>query len=575
MASGNTISGTVDVARYIQSGLSNLWYQELCADFEVIVGDKTFRCHKVVLAAVSDYFQAMFTSGMKETVQNQCVLNDIQPEVFESTLELIYDESGKNVRALCQKGTEEIQEYLRIAGMLQMKFLKDICINYFKTNLDIHNCIEVWKIAKTLQMAVLEQYTKIYILSHFTDLVAEEFFLTLDFEDFKTLVEDSYLVVQKEETVFEAVLSWINFDKTREDKLTALLKCCSPSQLDMKYLVEVVSFHPLCRKFDEAFDIIKEAITYKFHKDKHGNLSLSLRACTGLEQIPLLLGERKTKGLKRLLGYSNRQGRWVNLKGPHRGVGKDFACCVYGDSLYITGGKSVASLNLQYNGVNCTWKEKEEMIVPLQKHTMTAQDDHLFIFGGCSLGNINGQVLAYSLEENSWDIVGELIAPVHSASSASLGGKIYIFGGVMNNSPPEDAEIADSVQIFDTKTNTCTLMSHLPNPCRFSRAVCDNKNIFVVTSNGEVIKLKGNKAETEIIAQIPDFNRYNFGAVLRDNALFIYGGVLIGDETRMRKTICSVDVISGRVSSSLSLPVPYEIHGSVLLVVNTKYFNME
>lgn len=95
MASGNTISGTVDVARYIQSGLSNLWYQELCADFEIIVGDKTFRCHKVVLAAVSDYFQAMFTSGMKETVQNQCVLNDIQPEVFESTLELIYDESGK------------------------------------------------------------------------------------------------------------------------------------------------------------------------------------------------------------------------------------------------------------------------------------------------------------------------------------------------------------------------------------------------------------------------------------------------------------------------------------------------
>ena len=589
MSLTKTNNDTINVARCIQTGLSKLRRDDICTDFEVVIGDKCFRCHKVVLAAVSDYFQAMFSSGMEETVQNKAFIKDMLPEVFESTLDLIYDESGEEVRALYRKGVEEIEEYLRVAGMLQMSFLKEICLKYYKDKLQVQNCVEIWKIGRTLQIHELQTFSWIFMLSHFTCLSKVGLLPTLDFDDFKTLIGDENLLVQKEETVCDAILSWVNFDKAREDKIVSLLKCCSLSQIDMEYLVETLSFHPLCRKFEETLEIIKQAIKYKFHKDQHGNISLSLRSCTGMEQIPILLSGRTQKSqsaLARLkaenacadiVGYSRRQGRWVRLQRPERGIGEEFAWCVFGTSFYITGGKPVETLTLRYAGDSNTWVEKAAMIVPLRKHTMTAHGDCLYIFGGCSLSDVNSQILTYNITENSWDIVGELIAPVHSASSARLDSKIYIVGGVLNNCTTDDAEVhvVDSVQVFYTKTKVCTLFCHMPNPCSFSRAVCDASSIFIVTGSGDVVVIKEDRTEAEIVAQIPDFNRTNFGSVLHKKLLSVYGGVSQENNPKLCESVFTIDISTGSVSAAKPLPAPLEVHGSLQLVVSSKNYTME
>ena len=49
-----------------------------------------FQAHRVVLAACSDYFQAMFTEPMKEQNQNDIYLSGISAIGLELVLEYIY-----------------------------------------------------------------------------------------------------------------------------------------------------------------------------------------------------------------------------------------------------------------------------------------------------------------------------------------------------------------------------------------------------------------------------------------------------------------------------------------------------
>lgn len=62
---------------------------EFC-DIDIRVGNETFTAHKVVLAAGSSYFHAMFCSGMMEDRADFVTLHEVDPKVFAALLDFIY-----------------------------------------------------------------------------------------------------------------------------------------------------------------------------------------------------------------------------------------------------------------------------------------------------------------------------------------------------------------------------------------------------------------------------------------------------------------------------------------------------
>ena len=52
-------------------GISNLKDQNELCDVTIKIGGRVFHAHKAILAATSDYFRAMFTSGFKETNERE------------------------------------------------------------------------------------------------------------------------------------------------------------------------------------------------------------------------------------------------------------------------------------------------------------------------------------------------------------------------------------------------------------------------------------------------------------------------------------------------------------------------
>ena len=75
------------------------------SDFTLKCGSKSFKVHKTILVARSDVFRAMFLSGMKEAIEGEAVITDVDDKTLEEVLYYLYTGklSGKEfvVKSLC------------------------------------------------------------------------------------------------------------------------------------------------------------------------------------------------------------------------------------------------------------------------------------------------------------------------------------------------------------------------------------------------------------------------------------------------------------------------------------------
>ncbi|KAK1364906.1 BTB/POZ and MATH domain-containing protein 3 [Heracleum sosnowskyi] len=74
----------------IGQGLKHLFDSELGCDIVFQVGDENFRAHKLILAARSPVFRAMFFGLVGDTSMDKVVLEDIEPSILKAMLLFIY-----------------------------------------------------------------------------------------------------------------------------------------------------------------------------------------------------------------------------------------------------------------------------------------------------------------------------------------------------------------------------------------------------------------------------------------------------------------------------------------------------
>ena len=94
-------------------------------DVRLKVGEDVFPAHRIVLAANSDYFHAMFTDGMKESKQEVIELKDesISPDILKIVMDSIY--TGD-----LHVNEENVFEVLAAADHLQSRMLFNSAVNF-------------------------------------------------------------------------------------------------------------------------------------------------------------------------------------------------------------------------------------------------------------------------------------------------------------------------------------------------------------------------------------------------------------------------------------------------------------
>ncbi|CAL4124027.1 unnamed protein product, partial [Meganyctiphanes norvegica] len=186
---------------------------KLC-DVTLKVAEQCFTAHRIVLAAVIPYFNAMFTHDMAESKQKEITIQGIDAEAMESLINFAY--SGK-----VKIDASNVQSLLEGSTFLQLTKVREACAEFLKHRLYPHNVLGVRTFADTLGCWSLVEACNRYLQKHFQEVSLSDEFLSLGITEVRDIVSRDELNVNSEEQMYN---SENKVRKMYSDGLTELLK---------------------------------------------------------------------------------------------------------------------------------------------------------------------------------------------------------------------------------------------------------------------------------------------------------------------------------------------------------------
>lgn len=548
-------------------GLAQFLNSQEFTDIKIIVDKKTFNCHRIVLSIMSPYFSAMFVSGMRECQDGVVHLQNVDSESFEKILKFIY--GGQDVI-----DTENVDSLLQASVMLQIKCLQDRCEEYMIEKLDSENSIGAWKLAQGHGCSSLTERAFQFILHYFEPISKSDDFLAIDCDELLQIIDNNDLNVKNEELVCEAVMRWIQSDVDKREKdVHRIFEKVRLPLMQPVYILSVLEHDRLIKDNPSCRDLLEEAKRYHLlpaRRQEFVSPRMSFRNFGDFEEVIVCAGgsDEDSKTAQHVWCYSDKKNKWFSLTSMPYDPGVEFATCAYGNAIYISGGSAKMNSMLCYISTQNKWVHCDRMLLGRRRHAMVAVGESVYVLGGYDDNNDDEYRTLMSIEQygittGSWEDASYLAVPVRSASAAVDREKIYLFGGV--TSADFDTKV---VQCFDTRLKTCTIVCELPVYCRLSSAISHDHKIYLVCPDGDIVIFFAD-GTTEIAGKLSGFDRYSFGAVLKNNSIVILGGM---DSENTFGDRITFNLLTSKSSLySYFLPLKSSGFGCVKTVINKKY----
>lgn len=204
--------------------LNKMRENQSLTDVVLRVKGKEFHAHRVILAASSRYFDAMFSSGMKESLQTEVQLTELflTERAFELLLHFIYTSflplTEANVLDIL-----EAADHLQISGAIKKCSLY-ILNNLREEKFTIETKLKICRVAENHNLAELHEEIVHAIALQFGEICSEKAFMeNVTSEELLLLLTRNDLSVPSETFLFQTVISWIKADKENRLLYTAQL----------------------------------------------------------------------------------------------------------------------------------------------------------------------------------------------------------------------------------------------------------------------------------------------------------------------------------------------------------------
>lgn len=144
--------------------LKILYENQEFSDIVLVVKGKEFNAHKMILAAHSQVFSAMFKHKMEEKRQNRVEITDIEPDVFEEMLYFIYTGKSRNLE-------NTASDLLVAADKYALDKLKAVCEQALFSKMTIETASDSLILADVCNAEQLKKHVIDFINAHSAKVV--------------------------------------------------------------------------------------------------------------------------------------------------------------------------------------------------------------------------------------------------------------------------------------------------------------------------------------------------------------------------------------------------------------------
>ena len=228
--------------------------------------------HGFWLSIQSPYFRSLFySSGMKE---NKSEVVHVKVSESEENAHLILLEAAYRADVLNDKTVDELLAVLELANKYSLKFVFKKCKYVLQTNAttfeistrimhvikEKHNMDDVEDLAATLQSILAEEFSPLDVNWQ------SEKFTSLSEPSLKYLLSSDELSVVSENTVFHALMYWMEVNGVDPADLTEegndLLAVVRFQLVTIDYLYNVINNHPIASKMPKYNELYLGGMTY-------------------------------------------------------------------------------------------------------------------------------------------------------------------------------------------------------------------------------------------------------------------------------------------------------------------------
>ncbi|XP_069042583.1 kelch-like protein 3 isoform X2 [Lepisosteus oculatus] len=420
---------TTPLGEYVTQGLKQLLDARQLCDVTLIVEGRKFTCHRALLAAVSPYFRAMFTSPLVESRLTEIRLEEVTPEVMETVIQFVYTgEAGLNL--------ETAEDLFVAANRLQVLPLQDLCSRFLFEHLSVENCLGMYSLARSHHDPLLLRASLRLVAQHFPRVSRQRDFLLLDPGTLGSLLSSDRLGVESELEVYDAARRWAEHQpRQRYLHMPALLRHLRPGLLSA----------------EESWRLEEElggAAPGGPLRPREGMFEKKI-VCIDLK--PREDGSLR-EGEFTVDCFDPRTGKWEQLAA----LGSLLCpgCTAVEGRLFVAGGVlrsgQVSAALHEYDVVRDRWLERPPMAAPRAMLGLLGCGDTLYALGGCNRGALLDSAECFDLRALAWRPGPRLPLPLRSFACAALRGRLYLMGGATLEQ--NRAAIHSGVLIYHTAT---------------------------------------------------------------------------------------------------------------------------
>ena len=507
-----TLTRTEEYSNNAERELREIRRDRDFTDIDIVVGERTFPCHRVTLAVNSPMLKRMLKSDMKEVHEGAINLHHLQSDIMEIVIDYIY-------YGTITFHDDKLMGLIYAADYLLMDELKRRCVAQVLSLLSPENVLSWLEVGVRLNIDEIKSQCKEMMISHMPEISDQADFLNMSY----ATIHDLFSYELPSDTAYDdarlfAVMQWVRHDTNNRimhlEHLihpAQLAKCSKQGIYAFSYFYEVspkkvgmfsADYQQNIRKItDSALRDIMMPPDKFIIVGGHLELQKVNRTCWELDKIE----SRQVTEMTEV---------------PYDELSSYHSVCESFYGFIITGGEN-SDLCIEYNSGSKSWSMLKRMRRKRHGHGSICIRGVLYVFGGLTAGKVTKSVeclvLDHWMSARYWQNNTDLPIPVQYPKVANIKKKVYVL---------DATSTTKQLFEFDTEKNTWRELAPIPVDNCSTASMATVYDTLCVAGGGpsRVCAFYKPAINTWWEGQQPSLDHTHGALVFHDNKLFLLGG---------------------------------------------------